>query len=74
MSERWKFQLGWGALWGTFMAIGMTAFNAFENENWRLFVSYNFLLRLAVFNFISIFFVAYFAWKDREKERSANNN
>jgi hypothetical protein len=73
MSERWKYQLRWGALWGTFMAIGMTAFNAFENENWRLFLSYNFLLRLVIFNFISIFFVAYFAWKDKEKEHAGQD-
>ena len=67
MTARWKYQLKWGLLWGTFMALAMSAFNAWENENWSLFFTWNFLLRLVVFVAIGVFVIGYFNWKESEK-------
>jgi hypothetical protein len=73
MSARWKHQLRFGLLWGTVMAILMTTFYAWENENWNLFLTWNFLLRLAIFNAVGVFIVGYFSWKDTEKALAKNN-
>jgi hypothetical protein len=70
MTARWKYQFRFGLLWGTLMTVLMTAFNAWENENWHMFLKWNFLLRLAVFCAVGIFLVGYFNWKDKERALS----
>lgn len=73
MTERWKYQIKWGLFWGTFMALAMTAFHAWENENWGLLFTWSLLLRLVIFVGVGIFVVGYFNWKESQKAAAKND-
>lgn len=70
MAPRWKYQLKWGTLWGVFMAVGIMTFTAWEAEDWSLFWSKSFFIRLAVFLIVGIFLIAWLNWRELQKRKT----
>ncbi|CAH0337283.1 hypothetical protein FVB9288_03037 [Flavobacterium sp. CECT 9288] len=73
MSERWKFKLKYGLIWG-FMASSITAaFDVFEMSIEDAFLSRRNLFRILFFVFTGIFIISYFAWEKKIREKRSNN-
>jgi hypothetical protein len=70
MSERWKYQLKSGGLWGVFMIIFMTLFEIKEKPFVEQINSYNFYFRAVVYLIIGIFVLGYFNWKAKIKREN----
>lgn len=71
MSGRWKYQLKWGTLWGTLMALAIMTFTAWELGNWTLFLSWSFFLRLIAFNLVGVFLVGWLNWRELQKRHKS---
>jgi len=67
MSEKWKFKLKTGLIWGIFMAVAMTAIEALEKHTFGVYLSWKFTAQLAIFSLCGIIFLGHFNWKAREK-------
>jgi hypothetical protein len=70
MSERWKFQLKNGLIWGFMVSFIMTAFDLFELSFEDAFLSKKNLLRMLLFVLAGIFVVSYFSWKKKIKREN----
>jgi hypothetical protein len=70
MSERWKYQLKSGGIWGVFMIVFMTLFEIKEKPFAEQISSYNFYFRAVVYLVIGIFVLGYFNWKAKVKRES----
>lgn len=70
MSERWKYQIKTGGIWGLFMVVFMTLFELQEKPFSEQISSYNFYLRAFVFIAVGIFVLGYFNWKQMQKNKS----
>ena len=67
MSEKWKFKLKTGLIWGVFMAVVMTAIEALEKHSFGVYLSWKFVAQLLIFSVMGVFVLGYFNWKAREK-------
>ena len=67
MSERWKYQLKTGGIWGVFMVIFTTLFELKEKPLAEQLSSPNFYLRSILYIGIGIFILGYFNWKAKNK-------
>lgn len=78
MSERWKFQLKNGLIWGFMVSFIMAAFDLSELSFEDAFLSKKNLLRMLFFVLAGIFVVSYFSWKKKIKRENSvelsNNN
>ena len=63
MSERWKFQLKNGLIWGLLVSLIMTGFELFEMSIEDALLSNKNLFRMLLFILAGIFVVSYFSWK-----------
>ena len=63
MSERWKFQLKNGLIWGLLVSLIMTGFDLFEMSIEDALLSNKNLFRMLLFILAGIFVVSYFSWK-----------
>ena len=66
MTQKRKTILYWGLAWGTFMTVGMTAFNAIENQNWGAFLSWKIIPKFIIFTLLG-FGIGWFNWKGQHK-------
>jgi hypothetical protein len=67
MSERWKFQLKSGGIWGLFMSLFFLLFNMKEQPIVFQLEHYEFWLRTAFYLIIGIFGLGYYNWKQKVK-------
>ena len=70
MSERWKFQLKNGMIWGLMVSCIMAGFDLFEMTFEDAFLSKKNLSRMLLFVVSGIFVVSYFSWKKKIKRES----
>ena len=70
MSERWKYQIKTGGIWGLFMVVFMTLFELKEKPFMDQITSYNFYLRAVVYIGVGVFVLGYFNWKQMRKNKS----
>ena len=68
MSERWKFQLKNGLIWGFIVSFIMAAFDLSELSFEDAFLSKENLFRTLYFVLAGIFIVGYSNWKQKIKE------
>jgi cadmium resistance protein CadD (predicted permease) len=67
MSERWKYQIKTGGLWGVFMVVFMTLFEISEKPLTQQLQSGEFYFRAVVYIVLGIFILGYFNWKAKIK-------
>lgn len=70
MSERWKYQIKTGGIWGLFMVVFMTLFELKEKPFMEQITSYNFYLRAVIYIAIGIFGLGYYNWRQMQKNKS----
>jgi hypothetical protein len=70
MSERWKYQIKYGGIWGVFMTVFNVLFELKEKPIGVQITSQNFYIRAVAFILIGIFVLAYFNWKQKVKNES----
>ncbi len=78
MSERWKYQLKIGSIWGISFSVIMAAFDLSELSFKDAFLSKENLFRTLYFVLAGIFIVGYSNWKKKIKRENSvelsNNN
>ncbi len=67
MSERWKFQLKNGLIWGLIMSFLMYAVDTIDMSFRDAFLTRKNLFRILFFVITGIFLVGYFSWKKKIK-------
>ncbi len=67
MSERWKFQIKTGLIWGIVLSLCLSVFDVFGMSFEDAFLSKKNLLRTLYFVLTGIFVVSYFRWKKKIK-------
>ena len=73
MSERWKFQLKNGLIWGVVLSLFLSVFDLFEMSFEDVFMSKRNLIRTFYFVLTGIFVVSYISWKKKiKRENSAD--
>ncbi|RTY95812.1 hypothetical protein [Flavobacterium sp. GT3R68] len=70
MSERWKYQIKNGGLWGIIMIVPMVLFRINEKTISEQISSPKFYLRVLVYLAIGIFLIGYINWKAKVKSES----
>ena len=70
MSERWKFQLKKGLIWGFMISLLMAVLDTIEMSFEDAFLSKKNFLRIFFFVTTGIFIVGYFSWKKKIKSES----
>jgi amino acid permease len=70
MSERWKYQIKTGGIWGVFMSIFMILFNLKEASFSEQISKPEFFIRAAAYIVIGIFVLGYFTWKSKNKREN----
>lgn len=70
MSERWKYQIKTGGLWGVFMVVFMTLFEISEKPLAQQLQSGEFYFRAVVYIVLGIFILGYFNWKAKIKREN----
>ena len=70
MSERWKYQIKTGGLWGVFMVVFMTLFEISEKPLAQQLRSGEFYFRAIVYIILGIFILGYFNWKAKIKREN----
>jgi purine-cytosine permease-like protein len=73
MSERWKYRLKTGFIWGISFSVILQVFDLFQMSFSQAFLSKRNLLRMLFFVLTGIFIVSYFFWKRKIKEEGSNN-
>lgn len=68
MSERWKYQIKMGGIWGVFMTVFNVLFNIKEIPFSVQVATLNFYIRATTFILIGIFVLGYFTWKSKQKQ------
>ncbi|MES2576104.1 MAG: hypothetical protein V4589_00755 [Bacteroidota bacterium] len=71
MSERWKYQIKTGGIWGLFMTIFNVLFDIKEIPFSEQVATPNFYIRAAAYILVGIFVLGYFTWKSRVKQQAA---
>jgi len=68
MSERWKFQIRMGGMWGIFMTVFMTWYETKEHPLTEQLSSAQLYIRMVAFLAVGIFGLGYYGWKNRKSE------
>jgi hypothetical protein len=71
MSERWKYQIKTGGVWGVFMTIFNVLFDIKEIPFSEQAATANFYIRATAYILVGIFVLGYFTWKSRVKQEAA---
>ena len=78
MSERWKYQVKTGGLWGLIIAIVIPTLDLFQISAEQAFLSRHNLFRTVYFIIIGVFLIGYLSWRKKVKSDSgfnlSNNN
>ena len=73
MSERWKYQIKIGLIWGIILSVILMAIDLFENSFEDVFFSKINLLRTLYFIVVGIFLLGYLSWKKKiKRDKNAN--
>lgn len=72
MSERWKFQIKYGLIWGFMVSFIMVGLDLLEMTFEDAFLSKRNLFRMLFFVLSGIFVVSYFSWKKKIKKESSS--
>ena len=67
MSERWKYQIKTGLLWGVFMSVFNMLFEIQEYPIKEQIAKPNFYYRAIIFITVGVFILGYFNWKSIKK-------
>lgn len=70
MSERWKYQIKMGGIWGLFMVVFMMLFELKEKSFAQQFSDQNFYIRAVSFILLGIFVLGYFNWNTKNKREN----
>jgi len=70
MSERWKYQIKMGGVWGLFMVVFMMLFELKEKSFTQQFSDQNFYIRAISFILLGIFVLGYFNWNSKNKREN----
>ncbi|MEY2922186.1 hypothetical protein [Flavobacterium sp.] len=70
MSERWKYQLKSGGLWGLFMSVFILLFNMKEQPIAEQLQHPEFWVKTLVYLIVGIFGLGYYNWKHKQKQQS----
>ncbi len=66
MSERWKYQVKTGLIWGIFMTLFNVLFEIKEKSLSEQFTTSNLYIRLVVFTAVGIFILGYITWRSKK--------
>jgi len=72
MSERWKYQIKSGGLWGVFMIIFNVLFEIREKPFLTQISNPNFYIKAFFYIVTGIFLLGYYNWKQKEKLKNSN--
>ena len=72
MSERWRYQIKTGGLWGVLMIIFSIVFSIKEKPLAVQLSSPNFYIRSVVYIAMGVFVLGYFNWKAKKKQEENN--
>ena len=67
MSERWKYQIKTGGIWGVFMTVFNVLFDIKEIPFSEQVSKPGFYIRAAAYIIVGIFVLGYFTWKSKNK-------
>ena len=70
MSDRWKYQIKMGGIWGLFMVVFMMLFELKEKSFTQQFSDQNFYIRAVSFILLGIFVLGYFNWNTKNKREN----
>lgn len=68
MSERWKYQIKSGLVFGITLAFAISVFKGIEDGFVNEYFTWKFLFKLLIFIAIGIFGIGYFNWKAKVKK------
>ncbi len=74
MSERWKYQIKSGGLWGVFMTFFNVLYEIKEKPFMVQLSNPNFYIRAIGFTLVGIFILGYINWKQIEKQKNSKKN
>jgi hypothetical protein len=69
MSERWKYQIKTGGIWGLFMVVFNILFELKEKPFMEQISSSIFYIKAVVYIAVGIFILGYFNWKRSPKNQ-----
>ncbi|MEC5164568.1 hypothetical protein RCH18_000284 [Flavobacterium sp. PL11] len=67
MSERWKYQIKTGGLWGLIIAVIIPTLDLFQLSFEHAFLSRQNLVRTAYFIIVGVFLIGYLRWRKKVK-------
>ena len=70
MTDRWKYQIKTGGLWGFATATLLSLINLTEVTFEEEFLTKRYLIKLMFFLITGIFIVGYLSWKKKIKEKN----
>jgi hypothetical protein len=70
MSERWKYQIKTGGIWGVFMTVFMILFEIKQVPLLEQISKPEFYIRALAYIVIGIFALGYFTWKSKIKRQN----
>ena len=70
MSEKWKYQIKTGGIWGVFMVVFTTLFNWNEKPLAEQLSTTNFYVRALSYVATGVFILGYFNWKAKVKREN----
>ena len=70
MSERWKYQIKTGGIWGVFMTVFMILFEIKQIPLLEQISKPEFYIRALAYIVIGIFALGYFTWKSKIKRQN----
>jgi hypothetical protein len=70
MSERWKYQIKSGGLWGVFMILFMSLYELKEKSFLEQLSNPNYYIRAFFYLVTGIFLLGYYNWKQKLKREN----
>lgn len=70
MTDRWKYQIKTGGLWGLTTATLISLFNLIDKSFEEEFITKKFIVKLLYFILFGVFIVGYFSWKKKLKDEN----
>ncbi len=68
ISERWKYQIKIGLIWGICLSLFMSSLDFFYASFETSFLTFAVLKRTLIFIALGIFFVGYMRWKTKNRK------
>ena len=68
MSERWKYQIKMGGIWGLFMIVFNVLFDLKDTPLAAQVAAPSFYLKAVAYILVGIFVLGYYTWKSKQKQ------